>query len=472
MQLEAATQTQGATVTAQQAFRFDRIGNITSKQNGAEISKGSFNNRNQLTAQEPGGWMRVRGVTNESSSVRVKSNANPFTNAQTDKDKAFSGWVETVPGPNTLTIEATDDSPNANKKTSSYTINVTGQSRVPTYDLNGNMTANGLGQTYLWDAENRLVKITYADNSKTEFIYDGLSRRIRITERNASNTITSDKRYLWSGGNQPAEERETNGTTVSKRYFPQGEQRIGGTDAGFYYYTKDHLGSIREIIDSTGAIRALYDYDPYGKREKIAGDLDTEISFTGHPYHAASGLHLTLFRAYDANLGRWLSADPLGEAGGINLYGYVSGNPINSWDPLGLLAWGNWHSVVNPSIGANPDFACRANTFEQTASVASIGIAGAAIGGAAIAGPATAYHFTSATAYASIMSNGVITAGSGLFGRGVYVSAVNSPFLAKLMGAKSTEKCIKVATEGLKKMPTLIPGSYRIMQDVPSKFFR
>jgi RHS repeat-associated protein len=335
-QLEAATQTQGATVTAQQAFRFDKIGNITSKQNGAEISKSTFNNRNQLTTQGAGGWMRVRGVTNESSSVRVKSNANPFTNAQTDKDKAFFGWVETVPGQNTLTVEATDDSPNANKKTSSYTINVTGQSRVPTYDLNGNMTANGLGQSYQWDAENRLVKITYADNSKTEFTYDGLSRRVRITERNASNTITADKRYLWSGGNQPAEERETNGTTVSKRYFPQGEQRIGGADAGFYYYTKDHLGSVREITNSSGALATRYDFDLWGKRTKLTGSMETEVGFTGHHHHAKSGLVLTWFRAYDADAGRWLSPDPLEEAGGMNLYGYIGGDPINGWDPYGL----------------------------------------------------------------------------------------------------------------------------------------
>ncbi len=37
----------------------------------------------------------------------------------------------------------------------------------------------------------------------------------------------------------------------------------------------------------------------------------------------------------------WLSPDPLGEAGGINLYGYVGNDPINLWDPLGLAppAW-------------------------------------------------------------------------------------------------------------------------------------
>jgi uncharacterized protein RhaS with RHS repeats len=35
-------------------------------------------------------------------------------------------------------------------------------------------------------------------------------------------------------------------------------------------------------------------------------------------------------------MGRWLSADPMGEAGELNFYGYVGGNPVNSWDPLGM----------------------------------------------------------------------------------------------------------------------------------------
>jgi RHS repeat-associated protein len=347
-QLEAASRTESGEVIGQQAFRFDKSGNITSKQNGAEISKSSFNNRNQLTAQEAGGWMRVRGTTNEGASVKVKSNANPFTNAATTSANEFSAWVQATPGANTLTVEAKDNSPNANTRTQSWSVNITGQSRVPTYDLNGNMTANGLGQTYLWDAENRLVKITYADNSKTEFTYDGLSRRTRITEKNASNTITSDKRYLWAGGNQPAEERQTNGTTVTKRYFPQGEQRIGGADAGYYYYTKDHLGSIREITNASGALATRYDFDLWGKRTKLSGSMETEVGFTGHHHHAKSGLVLTWYRAYDAEAGRWLSPDPLesvtGELAellpeGPNLYAYVGRNPVNAWDPIGLYSW-------------------------------------------------------------------------------------------------------------------------------------
>ena len=52
--------------------------------------------------------------------------------------------------------------------------------------------------------------------------------------------------------------------------------------------------------------------------------------------HAASGLHLAPFRAYDAGLGRWISPDPIAENGGINLYAYCGGDPMACVDPLGL----------------------------------------------------------------------------------------------------------------------------------------
>ncbi len=72
--------------------------------------------------------------------------------------------------------------------------------------------------------------------------------------------------------------------------------------------------------------------------------------FTGHYYHAPSGLDLTLYRAYSADLGRWLSRDPLAEPGfqllhrvkpnvigdGPNLYEFVHNNPPNLIDDQGL----------------------------------------------------------------------------------------------------------------------------------------
>ena len=102
------------------------------------------------------------------------------------------------------------------------------------------------------------------------------------------------------------------------------------------YYTTDHLGSIRELVDGDGTIRARYEYGPYGKRTKLDGDLDADFGFTGHYTHDASDLVLAQYRGYDPSVGRWLSRDPIEEEGGINLYGYVWNGPICAIDPLGL----------------------------------------------------------------------------------------------------------------------------------------
>jgi RHS repeat-associated protein len=119
---------------------------------------------------------------------------------------------------------------------------------------------------------------------------------------------------------------------VTKRFFGQGEQISGG----IYFFTRDHLGSVREMTDNSQSSRVRYDYDPYGRRAKVSGDLDSDFAFTGHYYHSISGLDLTLYRAYDADTGKWLTRDPIPERGGMNLYAYVDNNPINYIDLSGL----------------------------------------------------------------------------------------------------------------------------------------
>src|SRR5262249_45760795 len=88
--------------------------------------------------------------------------------------------------------------------------------------------------------------------------------------------------------------------------------------------------------------RAQYAYSPFGIRQSLGGDLNADFGFTGHYQHPASGLSLAFYRAYSSGLGRWLSRDPLGEKGGLNLYHYVRNDPLNVIDLYGLdgVGWG------------------------------------------------------------------------------------------------------------------------------------
>jgi RHS repeat-associated protein len=153
---------------------------------------------------------------------------------------------------------------------------------------------------------------------------------VRLTLQSNTLTITSTKQFIWIG-NSIAEERNAS-NVVTRRFYPQGEQISGAS----YFYMRDHLGSVTEMTDSTGAVRAEYYYDWWGNRTKRSGDLEASIGFTGHYYHAKSGLNLALYRAYDASTGRWISRDPIEERGGLNMYGYVRNDPLNAFDPLGL----------------------------------------------------------------------------------------------------------------------------------------
>jgi RHS repeat-associated protein len=230
-------------------------------------------------------------------------------------------------------VIATDAS--GNSRTNNYQVTVpSGASKILSYDLDGNLTSDG-EKTYEWDAASRLIAINYnGTTNRSEFNYDGLSRRVQIVEK-VNTAIVSEKRFVWNGFSI-AEERDGGGGTINKRFFAEGMQIVAGTTAADYYYAKDHLGSIRELTDGGGALHARYDYDPYGRRTKLAGDMDADFAFTGHYYHQPSALNLALFRAYDASLGRWISRDPIEENGGINLYSYVSSDPENWIDPWGL----------------------------------------------------------------------------------------------------------------------------------------
>jgi RHS repeat-associated protein len=203
--------------------------------------------------------------------------------------------------------------------------------------LNQLHTSSGPGgtRTNEWDAQNRLVTVSF-ENQRTEFTYDGFGRRVAIRHL-VNGSEVSFRRFVWSDG-EICEERDAAGA-VTKRFFPQGMRVETGPNAGAYFYTRDHLGSIRELIDSGGNVVARYAYDPYGRRSKLEGDLESDFGFATMFWCAEANLFLTQFRAYDAGLGRWLSRDPLPEAElaqGPNLYAYVGNDAVSLTDPKGL----------------------------------------------------------------------------------------------------------------------------------------
>ena len=82
--------------------------------------------------------------------------------------------------------------------------------------------------------------------------------------------------------------------------------------------------------------QASYSFDPFGRPTKLQETVASDFGFAGYYLHARSGLNLTVARAYSPVLGRFISRDPIAEMGGINLYGYVSNNPLRFVDPGGL----------------------------------------------------------------------------------------------------------------------------------------
>ena len=162
--------------------------------------------------------------------------------------------------------------------------------------------------------------------------YNSLGQRVGITEYTSGSTEPSSQRYfIWSGA-RPVQELDAQGHLV-REFFGNGITEADGTK---YFYTKDHLGSVCSVVRDDGSIAARYAYSPYGMREQTEGSYHADFGYTGHFHHERSGLVLTWFRAYEPELGMWLSKEPLGEMANLNLYAYGFRNPINGFDPDGL----------------------------------------------------------------------------------------------------------------------------------------
>lgn len=165
------------------------------------------------------------------------------------------------------------------------------------------------------------MRIDYpGSNNYTVLTYGPNGERVKIVET-ASGSVTSTKQFV-------GEEERDSGGTVTRKFFKRGEV-ISGTA---YFYVKDHLGSVRELTDSSGVVQTRYSFDPFGRTSKLQGSVDADYQFAGMYMHGRSGCYLTPARAYSAQIASWLSRDP---EDGLS-YNYADGDPISLIDPLGL----------------------------------------------------------------------------------------------------------------------------------------
>ena len=170
------------------------------------------------------------------------------------------------------------------------------------------------------------------------FTYDAQDRRIGRTEGGTTTATLYD-------GNSPILDFNSSGTQVARYLQGLGavvNQVLAREKSGTVaWYLPDRLGTIRDIVDNTGAIIDHVDYSAYGKvlSESAPSVGDRLTGFAGLERDTATGLNLAVFRVQDPGTGRWLSEDPLGfAAGDADLYRYVGNDPGGLADPLGLMS--------------------------------------------------------------------------------------------------------------------------------------
>jgi RHS repeat-associated protein len=200
------------------------------------------------------------------------------------------------------------------------------------FDAVGNMVSDGTN-TFNYDGLNRLVGVENQGITVATYGYDSSNRRIRKT------VGTTTIHYLYDLNSQLIAETLADGTPLREYIYLDGEPlalREYQTNPGTYYFINDHLGTPQQLVDGSGTVVWQAAYLPFGKAQVLTATVQNNLRFPGQYYDAETGLHYNWHRFYDPETGRYISADPIGLDGGMNLYAYVQNNPVNWVDPWGL----------------------------------------------------------------------------------------------------------------------------------------
>lgn len=371
----------------QEDFGYDEIGRLTSHDSDlGDFTLNYLGQSNQITARQLASstlgttwsYLPNSGDRRLASIDNTGLSSGQYTNfAFTTKPEAFITNIAE-------TNDTGDVYPTALAQTASYNnLNQLTDlsSQAQTYDANGNLLSDGQ-RTFSWDAEDRVIGITYSGvpGKQTIFTYNGLGQRVAIASTPAGGGSAVTTSYVWCEGFGPCQARNAT-DTPTREYLAEGEF-VPGSPGQPYYYGIDQVGSVHRAFASPSSAPA-YDYDPYGNALQATAPL-TDFGYAGMFYNADSGLYLAQFRTYDPAVGRWLSRDPAGEVANsaANLYVYTLDNPVSYSDPLGLITL-QIGLTLNFQIGpftAQFSAGFAADTCGNFGSYTSTPIAGAGVG--------------------------------------------------------------------------------------------
>ena len=171
-----------------------------------------------------------------------------------------------------------------------------------------------------------------------------------MTTRNAEGS----ERHVYDDNWQVVADLDEEGNVLRSYVWGEGIDRLLAVRIGSRTYTAltDVQGTVWGYADASGNIVARWTYDAWGS--VLSEEVDASAAelravryrFQGRECSAATGLANFRMRWYDAVTGRWLSKDPIGLSGGLNLYAFCEGDPINQLDCMGESTMGD--IVENP----------------------------------------------------------------------------------------------------------------------------
>jgi RHS repeat-associated protein len=222
--------------------------------------------------------------------------------------------------------------PKTNRLTS--LVDAQGRPESFTYDDQGNLATRTThcGTTiYTWNVKQQLTAIAgFKANCSTvsaSFVYDALSRRIQKTVNGETTT------YLYDGLDVIAEIGSNTATYLRTNSIDEAIARYSANDDR--YLLTDMLGSTVALADrASSAPVTTYGYSPFGEAEQGGQVSDNPTQYTGRE-NDGTGLYYYRARYYAPDFFRFVSADPIGLAGGLNEYAYVHNSPTGWIDPLG-----------------------------------------------------------------------------------------------------------------------------------------